>query len=125
MPDLSRNVSSARPGLQAGGMLEQRLIELVRTAAELMAALAAVRDINPAPCWCIGAGAVRTLVGDTLHGYRSPSPLGDVDLAYFDSSAPPERDAQLAPSLRDAMPALAWDVTNQAHVHRWFMTEFQ
>ena len=57
--------------------LEERLAALVRSSAELMAALSAARSLGLGS-WCIGAGA----------------------------------------------PSLAWEVTNQAHVHTWFMREF-
>lgn len=103
--------------------LEQRLIALVRSSSELMAALSAARSLG-LDSWCIGAGAVRTLVWDALHGHAIPTPLADVDLVYYDPGAPPQRDAQLEARLRMAMPSLAWEVTNQAHVHTWFMREF-
>ncbi|OEZ62806.1 nucleotidyltransferase family protein [Duganella sp. HH105] len=104
-------------------ILEERLAALVRSSAELMAALSAARSLGLGS-WCIGAGAVRTLVWDALHGHDVPTPLADVDLVYYDADAPPQRDAELEARLRAAMPSLAWEVTNQAHVHTWFMREF-
>jgi len=104
-------------------ILEERLAALVRSSAELMAALSAARSLGLGS-WCIGAGAVRTLVWDALHGHASPTPLSDIDLVYYDPNAPLQRDAQLEACLRTAMPSLAWEVTNQAHVHTWFMREF-
>lgn len=104
-------------------LLTQRLIDMVRSSAELMAALSAARSLG-LQNWCIGAGAVRTLVWDALHGHASPTPLADVDLVYFAPDAPPQRDAELEARLRQLMPALEWEVTNQAHVHSWFMREF-
>eukprot|EP01034_Spumella_vulgaris_P027324 gene27324-34024_t len=53
--------------------LHARLVLLVRSSAGLMAALRAVRELG-LDSWCIGAGAVRSLVWDTLHGYTVPSP---------------------------------------------------
>ncbi|RFP10608.1 MULTISPECIES: nucleotidyltransferase family protein [unclassified Duganella] len=103
--------------------LEQRLLDLVRTSAELMAALSAARSLA-LDSWCIGAGAVRTLVWDALHGHAFATPLADVDLVYFAPDAPPQRDAELEARLRQLMPGLEWEVTNQAHVHTWFMREF-
>lgn len=104
-------------------ILEQRLAALVRSSAELMAALSAARSLGLGS-WCIGAGAVRTLVWDALHGHAIPTPLADVDLVYFDADAPPQRDSELEARLRTAMPSLTWEVTNQVHVHTWFMREF-
>ncbi len=103
--------------------LEQRLIGMVSSSPELMAALAAARSLG-LDSWCIGAGAVRTLVWDALHGHANPTPLADIDLVYFSPDAPPQRDEELEARLRQLMPALEWEVTNQAHVHAWFMREF-
>ena len=65
---------------------------MVRASSSLMAALVAVRSLR-LDSWCIGAGAVRSLVWDTLHGYETPSSLEDVDVVYFDSDAyGPEQD---------------------------------
>lgn len=78
------------------------------------------------PSWCIGAGAVRNLVWDHLHGHPSPSRLPDIDLAYFDAAEPPgwkrERDHERC--IARACPDLPWEVTNQAHVHLWFERHF-
>jgi len=103
--------------------LAQRLTDMVRSSAELMAALTTARSLG-LESWCIGAGAVRTLVWDALHDHASPTPLADVDLVHFTPHAPPQRDAELETRLRQLMPALEWEVTNQAHVHTWFMREF-
>jgi hypothetical protein len=66
--------------------LERRLVAMVRSSDELMVALRAVRSLGLAS-WCIGAGAVRTLVWDALHGFAQPSTLEDVDVVYFDEAA--------------------------------------
>ncbi|AGU51381.1 hypothetical protein VAPA_1c43050 [Variovorax paradoxus B4] len=85
---------------------------------ELMAALRAVRSLG-LQSWCIGAGAVRSLVWDTLHGFDRRSAVEDLDVVYFDAKAGPEQDADLENRLRSAMPGFHWEVTNQAGVHRW------
>lgn len=75
--------------------------------------------------WCIGAGAVRNLVWDTLHGFSTPTVLSDVDVAYFDAAdLSQERDAQLQHQLHTLAPGIAWEVTNQAAVHLWFKRVF-
>lgn len=85
-----------------------------------MEALRAVRALGLGS-WCIGAGAVRSLVWDDLHGFAEPTPLDDVDVVYFDSTAEGvEHDTALEARLRHAMPSVAWEVTNQATVHHWF-----
>jgi len=93
---------------------------MVRSSKGLMAALVAVRSLGLSS-WCIGAGAVRSLVWDALHGFEMPSVIEDVDVVYFDGAAGgPEQDAYLEGRLRSLLPALKWEVTNQATVHRWF-----
>ncbi|MEP7099459.1 MAG: nucleotidyltransferase family protein, partial [Burkholderiales bacterium] len=85
-----------------------------------MAALHQVRRLG-LPDWCIGAGAVRNCVWDHLHGKSTPSPLSDVDVAYFDASELSSlRDAQLQSALQAADADTPWEVTNQAGVHLWF-----
>ena len=93
---------------------------MVESSDGLMSALRAVRALGLGS-WCIGAGAVRSLVWDHLHGFKEPSAVEDVDVVYFDARIDdPERDANLEHRLRSAMPELHWEVTNQAVVHRWF-----
>lgn len=98
---------------------------LVRSSSSLMAALRTVRflELNS---WCIGAGAVRSLVWDALHGYERPTPIEDVDVVYFENATSnPRQDAEFERRLREAMPALRWEVTNQATVHEWFSNELE
>lgn len=105
--------------------LEPRLIELVLASPWLMRALRAARELGLAD-WCIGAGAVRGLVWDALHGFESkPSALSDIDLVYFDASdLSAERDIALQRRLASEHPDLPWEVTNQAVVHLWFGGHF-
>ena len=91
---------------------------MVAASDELMAALRAVRSLG-LRSWCIGAGAIRSLVWDTLHGFDRRSAVEDLDVVYFDAEAGPEHDADLESRLRSAMPGFQWEVTNQAGVHRW------
>lgn len=102
-----------------------RLAELIRASPWLMRALRAARDLGLAD-WCIGAGAVRSLVWDALHGFESkPSALSDIDLVYFDASdLSAERDVALQRRLASEHPELPWEVTNQAAVHLWFAGHF-
>lgn len=97
----------------------QRLAQIVASSPDLMAQLRAVRALG-LPHGCIGAGAIRTLVWDRLHHFDAPSTVEDVDVVYFDAKASPAQDAQLQARLQEAMPALNWEVTNQAWVHQWF-----
>jgi uncharacterized protein len=100
--------------------LEQRLVALARATPWFMQALAAARSLGLAS-WCIGAGAVRSMVWDSLHGKDVPSALPDVDVAYFDAGdLAGARDCALQARLAALAPGLPWEVTNQAGVHLWF-----
>ncbi|MEN3111889.1 nucleotidyltransferase family protein [Uliginosibacterium paludis] len=100
--------------------LEHRLLEMLRASAWFMDALVTVRDLELGS-WCIGAGAIRNLVWDALHGKAEPSALSDVDVVHFDASdLSREQDLALQAKLCERRPAIPWEVTNQAGVHLWF-----
>jgi hypothetical protein len=110
--------------LQPQAELRERLVAIVRESGWLMPALCAVRELGLSS-WCIGAGAVRNLVWDELHGFETPSALPDVDMAYFDAAdLSPKRDAELQARLSQRLPGIPWEVTNQAAVHQWFEDYF-
>jgi len=88
-----------------------------------MNALAAVRSLGLSS-WCIGAGAVRALVWDSLHGFQEPSEVGDLDVAYFDAHASLELDTHLQQRLNLLLPDTNCEVTNQARVHDWYANTF-
>lgn len=89
-----------------------------------MSALAAVREIG-LQSWCIGAGAVRNLVWDSLHGFSTPSALSDVDVVHFDAlNLSDEYDTAIQTRLTHALPDVPWEVSNQAAVHLWFEGHF-
>lgn len=103
--------------------LEKRLVELIEGSDQLMQALEAGRALGLA-AWCIGAGAVRNLVWDHLHGFQEPASDGDVDLVYFDPvNERSDQDRSLERSLAELMPALRWEVVNQASVHLWLQAQ--
>lgn len=100
--------------------LEGRLVSIAASSPWFMPCLTAVRGLGLAS-WCIGAGAVRDLVWDSLHGVSAPSALADVDAAYFEpADAGAGRDEALRRQLAAALPGVPWEVTNQAGVHLWF-----
>lgn len=96
------------------------LRRLVLAHAPLMRWLRAARDHSPAG-GCIGAGAVRALVWDHLHGYPAGSHApADVDFVYHDpTDLTPGHEARVAGRLRAAAPDAAWEAVNQARVHLW------
>ena len=89
-----------------------------------MRVLRVTRDLG-LPNWCIGAGALRNAVWDSLHAYAKPSLPGDIDVAYFDAAdLSRDRDRDLDRLLASLEPAFKWEVTNQAGVHLWFEQVF-
>lgn len=101
------------------------VLRLVRATPWFMQALQAVAALQLPQPWCIGAGALRNLVWDALHGHATPSALADVDLAHFDPhDLRPQADQQLQARLLQRCPQLPWEVTNQAAVHLWFEAHF-
>lgn len=66
----------------------------------------------------VGAGFVRNAVWDDLHQHGRPTPLADVDVVYFDTTAPhSEFDERYEATLRACAPDVAWSVKNQARMH--------
>lgn len=77
------------------------------------------------PDWFVGAGVMRSLVWDHLHGYTCRTPFKDVDVVYFDSTnLSQERDKYILELLTRKLPDVPWEVTNQAAVHLWFEEYF-
>jgi ribosomal protein S18 acetylase RimI-like enzyme len=104
--------------------LQSRLIELVRSSSMLMRAMHAARVIDP-PDWLIGAGAIRDLVWDHLHGFDGTRGPKDVDLVFFDpGSLGSDREQSILEALQALEPDIPWDVTNQAAVHCWYPEVF-
>ena len=103
---------------------EARLVALARATPWFMRALGHVRALG-LPAWCVGAGAVRNMVWDALHGHATPSALADIDVAHFDAGdLSPACDARLQRRLQSMAPGSPWEVTNQAGVHLWFERHF-
>ena len=106
------------------GRLEQRLREILWSCAWMRTALEAAREVA-APEWLIGAGAVRRLVWDRLHGVDEPPVPDDIDLVFYDAvSLAPEREDAVRKALIERVPHLQWDVKNQAAVHLWYQDVF-
>ena len=104
--------------------LATRLRAIVRATPWCMQALHAVAQLGLPHC-CIGAGAVRALVWDALHGHVQASVPGDIDVAYFDADdLQPRREVELRQRLEALVPGVPWDVCNQARVHLWFADYF-
>jgi uncharacterized protein len=103
---------------------EARLLGIVESSVRFCRWLDAGRSLGLAS-WCIGAGALRNLVWDELHGYTTPSPLSDIDFAYFDADdLSPTSEKVVQDRLTAHCPSEPWEATNQAAVHCWFERHF-
>ena len=103
---------------------KKQLEQLITQNEQVMLILRTVRRCNP-PEWLVGAGVLRNLVWDHLHGYSQPTPPRDIDVAFFDAShLSPERDKSVTAQLTSLLPTVEWEATNQAAVHLWYADYF-
>jgi hypothetical protein len=108
---------------QMKNRLETKLLEILGRHPWFMSALDAVSDLE-IPQWCIGAGVIRNIVFDHLDGVAKTT-IRDVDIAYYDVSDITEQaDRRYEDILKQRMPFVPWEVTNQASVHLWFHKKF-
>ena len=103
---------------------EQKLKRIIFEDTWFMTILIAARECN-LPDWFIGAGIVRNLVWDYLHGYIKHTAVADVDVAYFDpNDLSQNRDQEAQQQLHNRLPGIPWEATNQAAVHLWYAQIF-
>src|SRR3954454_16975250 len=96
---------------------EEKLLQIIRSHVWFMRILETVAACN-LPDWAVGAGVLRNIVWDYLHGYRAQSDLADVDVAFFDpSDFSFERDRAIQQPLIERAADVPWEVTTQAGVH--------
>jgi uncharacterized protein len=89
-----------------------------------MRVLEVARRVGP-PDWLVGAGTIRDLVWDHLHGYTQRTPATDVDVVFFDPvRLDPQRDDDVEAALLDLDPDVPWEAKNQAAVHLWYERRF-
>ena len=81
-----------------------------------MACLVAVAALDLPDGW-IGAGFLRNLAWDRLHGFTAPTPLADVDVLVFEPASGLEREAEIEAASAGRLPAVPWSVKNQARMH--------
>ncbi|MBB2486576.1 nucleotidyltransferase family protein [Mitsuaria sp. WAJ17] len=98
---------------------EDTLRAWLQDSGWLMTALRSARALGLGT-WCVGAGAVRNVVWERLHGRRLlAEQLADIDLAHHSPlRGGADDDARLTRQLRQTS-RLPWEVVNQAFVHRW------
>ena len=94
------------------------VVALIARDRWMMRALRCVAE-QQLPDWWIVAGFVRAKVWDELHGYLRRTPVGDVDVVFFDPSQPASADQNIESRLLSAEPSYPWEVCNQAHMHTY------
>lgn len=103
---------------------EQQLRHILLSHLWFINVLEAVRDCD-LPDWFVGAGAIRNIVWDYLSGYNEPTPIKDVDVAFFDANdLSGARDKAIENELAGRIPGVTWDAKNQAAVHLWYEAVF-
>lgn len=94
-----------------------RLSIVLKNDHHRMMALETIQELALPDGW-IGAGFVRDAVWDHLHGRVTGSPMGDVDVVWFDRSRVDEiHDRKIERQLRHRQPDFHWSVKNQARMH--------
>lgn len=95
---------------------QQQIIDWLRQDSQRMQALYTARRLGLND-WCLGAGFVRNLVWDRLHGFTTSTPLNDIDVIHF---APRHNDAERDRMLESRLlewSVQPWSVKNQARMH--------
>jgi len=100
---------------------EARLRQLLEADSWRMAVTRTVRAVRLPDCW-IGAGFVRALVWDYLHGFTTSTPLDDVDVIFFDRENLTKQHEQAAEARLNRLwpnpdDPVRWQVRNQARMH--------
>jgi hypothetical protein len=94
------------------------VLRLISADPWRMDALRAVHHLGLPDCW-VGAGFVRALVWDHLHGFDAATPLDDVDVIYFDAGNTEQSDERRHEECLAALcPQVPWSVKNQARMHQ-------
>ncbi|MFA9558438.1 nucleotidyltransferase family protein [Evansella sp. AB-rgal1] len=96
---------------------EEDIIRVIQSDEWMMHCLRAVRTLQ-LPDWWICAGFVRSKIWDILHEFEERTPLGDVDVIYFDPEDVEEStEKSLENQLRKLDYTVPWSVKNQARMH--------
>ena len=97
--------------------MDEFIIDLLKGDPVRWHALGLVARLNIETA-CIGAGFVRNMVWDDLHGLESDCRDGDIDVLWFDAErGSPQVDLEIEQSLKRLDPSFDWSVKNQARMH--------
>ncbi len=117
MPHFNAQSVAAELTTTGDRQLAQQLAEIILTDEFSMRALKAVQQLELRD-WAIGAGFVRNVIWDSLHGFDARTLLPDIDVLYFDRSClAASRDREIECLLNESHPDLPWSVRNQARMH--------
>jgi hypothetical protein len=98
-------------------MTTEDICTLVANDEWMMRILHLTKSLN-LPNWWIGAGFLRNKVWDTISELPERTPLGDIDVIFFDEQHVAEsREKEFERVLTQKMPDTPWSVTNQARMH--------
>lgn len=94
---------------------EEDIIRFIAETPELIEILRIVRKLHlPKSCLC--AGTLRNAVWDKLSG-KPFRLLTDLDVIYYDASAPYEESTRIQEMLNNKHPEFDWEVKNQVYMH--------
>ncbi|HGY1011003.1 nucleotidyltransferase family protein [Aeromonas salmonicida] len=111
-------VEELAPLAQDDTDLRAQTERLLRADRQRMACLQAAAELA-LPDWALGAGFIRNLVWDHLHGKAVPTPLNDIDLIYLDPLDPQGlAESEHEQWLTARLPGQRWEVRNQARMHQ-------
>ncbi len=96
---------------------EQQLCAWIAEDPWRMGCLAALAALALPDAW-IGAGFVRNLAWDRLHGFAQRTTLADVDVLIFDPAGGEAEERKIQAILETQGPQAPWSVRNQARMHR-------
>lgn len=97
--------------------MESLIVDLVKADRARWRALGVVEALG-VPSACIGAGFVRNLVWDHLHGRANDCRKNDLDVLWFDRARTDRQvDRELTGALQRLDPTFDWSVRNQARMH--------
>ncbi|MFJ5792231.1 nucleotidyltransferase family protein [Lysinibacillus sp. NPDC093197] len=98
-------------------LTERDLITLIESDRWMMEILRCVEQLQLLDGW-VCAGFIRSKVWDYLHDYKDRTPLGDIDVIYFDNHHNSEQlEKQYEQRLLELLPKEPWSVKNQARMH--------
>lgn len=96
---------------------EKDILELIKNDDWMMKILVAAKSLR-LPDWWICAGFIRSKIWDTLHEYRTRTPIPDIDVIYFDDQHISEaEEKRLEQKLKLIYPDESWTVKNEARMH--------